>query len=156
MAQDQNRQQPDVVQLWRDWLTQSERQFNSFLNDAMGSDGFARSTGSYMELYVMFQRMMAQGMERYLNFMNMPSRTDIISLGETLRNIEARLSRIEETLQIAAAAVDGPGYDRYHHEPARTRRPAAMPLPAEATNNSAPPATEVRAAAPPLPDAFRL
>jgi hypothetical protein len=155
MAQEQNRQQPDVVQLWRDWLTQSERQFNSFLNDAMGSDAFARSTGSYMELYAMFQRMTAQGMERYLNFMNMPSRTDIISLGETLRNIEARLARIEETLQIAAAAVDGPDYDRYRREPARTRRPAAMPLPEEA-RNSAPPPAEVRAASPPLPDAFRL
>ena len=155
MPDQQSRQQPDVVQLWRDWLTQSERQFNSFLNEAMGSEGFSRSTGNYMELYVMFQRMMAQGMERYLNFMNMPSRTDVISLGETLRNIEARLARIEETLQIAAAAVDGPDYDRYRQEPPRTRRPAAMPLPEEARAAAAP-APEVRAGAPPVPDEFRL
>jgi hypothetical protein len=152
MAQEQSRQQPDVVQLWRDWLTQSERQFNSFLNESMGSDGFARSTGSYMELYVMFQRMMAQGMERYLNFMNMPSRTDIISLGETLRNIETRLSRIEETLQIAAAAVDGYDHNRNGQEPRRTRRPATMPLPADEVH----PSGQVRSGAQPLPDDFRL
>ncbi len=144
MSDQQNRQQPDVVQLWRDWLTQSERQFNTFMNEMMGSEGFARSTSSSMELYVMFQRMMAQAMERYLSFMNMPSRTDVIGLGETLRTIEARLARIEETLQIAAAAVDG-DYERSRYEPPRTRRPAAMPLPEEA-----------RVGAPPVPDDFRL
>jgi hypothetical protein len=121
------------LQLWRDWLTQSERQFNAFLNEVMGSDAFSRGAGNYMELFVGFQRVVSQSMERYLNFVNMPSRTDIVNLGETLRAIEARLSRIEETLLIAAAAVDGGERGEARtHEPARTRRPSGAPYREEA------------------------
>jgi hypothetical protein len=57
--------------------------------------------------------------------MNMPSRNDIVGLGETLRSLEARLARIEETLQIAAEAVDRDGSRAAPPtKPARTRRPA--------------------------------
>jgi hypothetical protein len=59
----------------------------------------------------------------------MPSRSDVVALGETLRSIEARLARIEETLQIAAAAVDADERRAQPvSEPPRTRRPAGMPF----------------------------
>ena len=130
-ANDQaNGQAQDVVQLWREWLTLSERQFNSFFNEVMGSDQFARSAAGYMETFAASQRLMAQGMERYLSFVNMPSRNDIASLAETLQSIETRLAQIEETLQLAAEAVDGSAFDGgaagapSREEPKRTRQPA--------------------------------
>ncbi len=86
MPEQTDGQAPDVMQLWRDWLTQSERQFNALLGEMMNSEPVARSVGGYMETYAIFQRMVAQGMERYLAFVNMPSRTDVTSLGETLRD----------------------------------------------------------------------
>ena len=126
-ANDQaNGQAQDVVQLWREWLTLSERQFNSFFNEVMGSDQFARSAAGYMETFAASQRLMAQGMERYLSFVNMPSRNDIASLAETLQSVETRLAQIEETLQLAAEAVDGSAASAPpREEPKRTRRPAA-------------------------------
>lgn len=123
MVDQSERQTPDVVQLWRDWLTQSERQVNSLLNDALGQEGSARSMAGFMETYVGLQRLMAEVMQRYLQFVNMPSRTDVIGLAETLRSIEDRLGRIEETLQIAAQAVDARGVELPANEPARTRQP---------------------------------
>lgn len=123
-------QAPDVMQLWREWLTQTERQFNAFTSDTMGSESFARSVGGVMEAYTSLQRLMTEVMQRYLTFMNVPSRGDVVGLAETLRNIEERLARIEETLQIAAEHVDGasrPPVD----EPLRTRRPEGYPLPEE-------------------------
>ena len=121
----------DIMQLWREWLTQSERQFNAFFNDAMDTEAFARTVGGCMEMNAAVQGMVSEGMQRYLTFVNMPSRTDVISLGETLRTIESRLARIEEMLQIAAGAVDTGEYaTTSRSEPARTRRPAAVP-PAE-------------------------
>ncbi len=120
-----NGQAQDVVQLWREWLTLSERQFNSFFNEVMGSDQFARSAAGYMETFAASQRLMAQGMERYLSFVNMPSRNDIASLAETLQSIETRLAQIEETLQLAAEAVDGSTTGPPpREEPKRTRQPA--------------------------------
>lgn len=122
MAKESEQQPPDLMRLWREWLKESERQFNTFLNETMESDSFARSAGGYIEAYASFQRLMAQGMERYLSFMNMPSRADVSSLAETLRTIEARLSRIEEMLQIAAEDVDiGRAPAPSRKEPRRTR-----------------------------------
>ncbi len=110
------------MEAWREWLTQTERQFNAIFNDAMNTEPFARSMGGYMEMTAAFQRTMAEGMQRYLTFMNMPSRTDVVDLGETLRMIEDRLSRIEEMLQIAAEAVDmAEEREAARPEPTRTR-----------------------------------
>ena len=123
---EQQQQQQEIVQLWRDWLTESERQFNAFFNELMGSESFARSVGGYMEAFVMFQRTLADGMERYLSMMNMPSRNDVIALGETLRSMEARLASIEEMFRIAMEVGTGDSWSDSSREPARTRRPAGV------------------------------
>jgi hypothetical protein len=119
----ENQPQRELAELWRQWLTQSERQMNEFLNQAMSTDTAGRGMGSFVELYAVFQRNMAQAMERYLTAMNIPSRTDITALAATLSTIEERLSRIERTLLIAAEPVDS--YERRDEsaEPPRTRRP---------------------------------
>ncbi|MEX2159222.1 MAG: hypothetical protein WEB04_07450 [Dehalococcoidia bacterium] len=128
---EQPSQGPDVMQLWRDWLTQTERQFNSFTNDTMGSEATARTMAGFMELYVSSQRLMAEFMQRYLTFMNMPSRAELVSLGETLRDIQERLARIEQTLQIAADHVDGQPAEAPVEEPSRNRQPPAYSAPEE-------------------------
>ena len=132
MAEQTNAQTPDVMQLWRDWLTETERQFNSFFADAMNQDAAARGVGGYVEMTAGFQRMMADFMQRYLAFMNLPSRTDVVGVAETLSAIEERLSRIEETLQIAAAAIDAAEPPALRtDEPARSWQPdASEPAPA--------------------------
>ncbi len=131
MSEQSNQQLPDFMGMWRTWLTESERQLNAFFGQMMGSDEFSRSAGGFLEMYAASQRLMAENMERYLAFINVPSRTDIIALGETLRSIETRLSRIEETLQLAAAAIDsgGEAVPLPLDEPRRTRRPGNGALP---------------------------
>ena len=126
MADQQQQQNADVAQLWRDWLTQSERQVNAFLGEALNQDSSAKGIAGFMESYATLQRLLAEGMQRYLTLMNMPSRSDVISLGETLRSIEDRLARIEETLQIAAAAVDA-REEAPRPEPPRTRQAPNFP-----------------------------
>lgn len=130
MSEQQDGQTPDIMQLWRDWLTQTERQFNAFTAESMGSENFARSMGSVMEAYTSIQRLMTEVMQRYLTFMNMPSKIDVAGLAESLRNIDERLRRIEETLQIAAAQVDG-ATEAPVAEPSRTRVPPGFPPPEE-------------------------
>ncbi|TEU00916.1 MAG: hypothetical protein E3J29_01430 [Dehalococcoidia bacterium] len=56
----------DAGQLWRNWLTETERQWNAFFNDVMGTDSFGRFLGGYMEIYGTFQRLVAQNLERSL------------------------------------------------------------------------------------------
>ncbi len=132
MAEQSDQHRPDIMEIWREWLTQSERQFNSFFNQAMNTESIARSVGGYMEVNAAFQRMTAEAMQRYLTFMNMPSRADVLGLGDALRNIEDRLARIEEMFQVAAEAA-GPIDGRVSpaSEPTRTRRPPGVPAAAE-------------------------
>lgn len=141
---------PDVMQAWREWLTQSERQFNALFSDAMNQEPFARGMNNYVEMTASFQRLIAESMQRYLSFINMPSRSDVTDLGETLRAIEERLSRIEEMLQIAAEAVDS--MDRTEParpEPFRTRRPPGFEAPVTAHESMPRPPAE------PVPEGFR-
>ena len=128
MAEQSDQQTPDIMQIWREWLTQSERQFNSFFSQTMNTESFARSVGGAMEVNASLQRMTADGMQRYLTFMNMPSRADVLGLGEALQNIEDRLARMEEMFQVAAEAA-GPIDGRISPaaEPTRTRRPPGVP-----------------------------
>lgn len=145
MSEQSDKQTPDIMQLWRRWLTESERQFNAFASEAMNTEAFARTVGGYVEMYAAFQRMLAEGMQRYLSFINVPSRSDVIGLGETMRSIEGRLARIEETLQMAAEAVDaGERGPARVSEPARTRVPPGVPT-----------AEEARAEAPVIPEQTR-
>jgi hypothetical protein len=144
MADQAEKQTPDIVQLWRDWLTQSERQVNTFFNEALGQEPSARAMAGFVEAYAALQRLLMDAMQRYLSLVNMPSRTDVLGLGETLRSMEDRLARIEETLQIAAEAVDAHERSAPVREPARTRQPPIFPNGEEARPSAAPIPEELR------------
>jgi phage tail tape-measure protein len=112
------------MDLWRNWLTETERQWNSFFNEVTGTDAFSRLAGNYMEAYSVLQRALNQGMERYLNTFNLPTHSDIIELGERLHNIEERLASIEANIKVLAQAAGvTPQAAVTQLRPARTRRP---------------------------------
>lgn len=118
----------EVGQLWRNWLTESERQWNTFFNDVMGTDSFGRFLGGYMEIYSTLQRLVAQNMDRSLSTLNIPTRSDVIDLSERLGNVEERLSAMESSLRAIAEAVGQPSRPATVTQlrPRRTRRPSAQ------------------------------
>ncbi len=124
---------PDVGQLWRNWLVDTERQWNAFFNDVMGTDSFGRFLGGYTEIYTMFQRLVAQNMERSLSTLNVPSRSDILELSERLGGVEERLAAIESNIRALAEAVGHPSQPAAVTQlrPRRTRRPRSQPTEAK-------------------------
>lgn len=117
----------DVLELWRVWLRETERQWNSFFNEVMGTDSFGRFMGGYLEAYSGFQRLLNQSMERYLNTFNLPTHSDIVELGERLRAVEERLASLESTLSdlAATAGISTAGASVTQLRPRRTRQPRA-------------------------------
>jgi polyhydroxyalkanoic acid synthase PhaR subunit len=95
----------DPFAAWREWLATSERQWNTFLNDAMGTEEFSRSMGQFMDVYLNMQKSMSEGMGRYFTALNVPSRNDVLSLGERLTGIENQLASISVRLDALAAAT---------------------------------------------------
>ena len=125
MAETNGTGRTDVADLWRNWLTETERQFNSFFNDVMGTDSFSRVAANYMDAYSVIQRSLNQGMERYLNTFNLPTHSDVVELGERLHNIEDRLTTLEQNISSLLQAAGGtPAAAVTQLRPRRTRRPA--------------------------------
>jgi hypothetical protein len=115
----------EVTELWRNWLTETERQWNGFFNQVMGTDSFGRVAGSYMEGFSVLQRALNQGMERYLNTFNLPTHSDVVEIGERLHNIEERLASLEANINtLASASGVTIGASVTQLRPRRTRRPA--------------------------------
>ncbi len=115
----------DPVQMWHSFLGDMEKKFNTFSNQAMGSEEFSRMMNQVTGASVGAKKAFGDFMERYLAAMNLPSRGELIDLGERLNTIESRLNEIMSLLQrvhadVAASDADGPP------RPPRTKRPPSQ------------------------------
>ncbi len=81
----------DPIRIWREWLVKSEKQWSDHLTEMMGDERFSKGMGRYVQEGLHSHRMFSDGMAQYLATLNLPSRADVLDLGD-------RLSQIEETL----------------------------------------------------------
>jgi polyhydroxyalkanoic acid synthase PhaR subunit len=116
----EQRETSDPFAWWREWLVQSERQWNTALNELMGTDQFASSMGRWMELYLGVQKNLNETLGRALTGMNVPNRDDVAELGQRLSAIEERLARIETMIE-RGTGVSATATER--RRPPRTRKP---------------------------------
>jgi hypothetical protein len=116
---DQESQNP--LDLWRQFITDSERQWNGFFKDVLGTDAFSTSMNAWVEASLTVQRMIADQLERYYTAFNIPTHGDLVALGERMKAIEDTLARIEERM----APVDAVSRASVRPKPARTKRPTA-------------------------------
>lgn len=111
---------------WRDWVTQSETQLNKLLNDVMATEGYTRVLGGFTKVMVSMQKGTAEALERYFTALSLPTRSDVIELGQRLSSIESRLAAMEAALAhlvptgltAGAPAAEAP-------RPPRTKKPSA-------------------------------
>jgi polyhydroxyalkanoic acid synthase PhaR subunit len=96
----------DPFAAWRDWLEQTERQLNSYFNQVMGTEQYARFLGQFSELTLNMQKSMGEGMERYFKSLNLPTREDLAALGQRLNVLEQRVAALERN-NPAPNLVDG-------------------------------------------------
>ncbi len=116
----------DVMDLWRSWFNETERQLNGFFGEILGDESFARVSSGYVDAYSVIQRSLNQSMERYLTTFNLPTHSDITDLGERLSSIEERLASLESTIRAVAEKVEiAPTGTVTKMRPRRTRKPTA-------------------------------
>jgi hypothetical protein len=116
---DEQTQNP--LDLWRQFITDSERQWNGFFKDVLGTDAFSTSMNAWVEASLTVQRMIADQLERYYTAFNIPTHGDLIALGERMKAIEETLARIEASI----APPDAVSRTSVRPKPARTKRPPA-------------------------------
>lgn len=122
------------LDLWRQFITDSERQWNAFFKDVLGSDTASSAMNTMMEASLTVQRMVADNLERYYTTFNIPTHNDLLALGERMRAIEDTLARIEAVLSATMPEAMKP--PRARRKPARTRRPSASATAARANGTA--------------------
>ena len=111
---------------WRDWVSQSETQLNKLLNDVMATEGYTRVLGGFTKVLMSMQKTTGESLERYFTALSLPTRSDVLDLGQRLSAIESRLSAVEDLLGSIAPAPAGAGASSAATpRPPRTRKPAA-------------------------------
>jgi hypothetical protein len=119
MAEETQTQNP--LDTWRQFITDSERQWNGFFKEVLGTDSVSSAMSTWVEGALTVQRMVADQLERYYSTFNIPSHQDLVALGERMKVIEETLARIEAQMgsprKVAAAR------SKARPKPARTKRP---------------------------------
>ena len=113
----------DPVAIWQNMIGEMEKGFNSFANQAMASPEFSKVVNQVGGAAAGAQKQLGETMEKYLVGMNLPSRAQVVSMGERLASIEGQLNEIKALLHQVhnnSAAPDG-GYGA--PKPPRTKRP---------------------------------
>ena len=115
---------PDFSEAWRQWATQSERQWNEFFNQMMSTEEFSQGLGRNLDVFLHFQKTMNEAMGSVFTAMNVPTRTDVLALGDRLLAIENRLAAVEAQITMALASAPAGGANANQARPKRTRQPA--------------------------------
>ncbi len=109
----------DPADAFRKLVTEWERGFDKLANRFMGTDEFSRSMNQMQSMQLSMQKAFSESMANQLSAFNLPSRDDVLRLGESVRAVEDRVAHIEEmlvTLTGADARAKPTG-------PPRTRQP---------------------------------
>ena len=117
-------QTQNPLDLWRQFITDSERQWNGFFKDVLGTDQFSTSMNAWVEASLTVQRMVADQLERFYTAFNIPTHSDLVDLGERMKGIEDTLVALQS--QVSAGKPARAKRTSTRPKPARTKRPPAM------------------------------
>lgn len=88
----------DPMKAWREWFTQSERDWSEGLTRLMKDDATARALGQEINAALYANQMVKQGMASSMAMMNVPTQDQLVALSERLGSLEDAVARVEANL----------------------------------------------------------
>jgi len=128
MTEKPNSTLPDPGEMLRNMITEWERSFDTMANQFMGTPEYSKAMNQFQNAQLEMQQQLQQLMAMHLSHLNMPSRDDVLRLGEGLRKIEKRLSVIE--MQLTKKSKKGK--KNKDKGPPRTKQPPSQTSPGNA------------------------
>jgi len=124
-----DRQSPaDPMDRFRELVTEWERGFDTLANRVMGTDEFSRTMNQVQNMQLRAQKAFADNMAKHLANLNLPSRDDVLRVGEAVHEVDMRLARLEQKLDELAYTAGVPG-SKPRQGPPRTRKPPSQSAP---------------------------
>ncbi len=111
--------QIDLEASFREMVTQWERNFDAFANQFMGTESFSKSMNQAQDAQLKAQQAFRNWVSHNLEAMHLPSRDDILRIGEAVHRLDRRLARIEEHLAPPDTQVQKKGPPRTKQPPVR-------------------------------------
>ena len=100
-----------------------ERRLDAVAGEVTGTDAFSRVMNQVQNLQLRTQRSFQGAMATHLERVNMPTRGDVIRVGEALLALEQRVARMEVLLLDIHRSLDAEGSRPPVSGPPRTRQP---------------------------------
>ena len=125
----------DPVAIWRELVSQWEKGVNEIANKAMGSAEFSRVVNQATSGSLGLQQSLGDLIGKYLTALNLPSRAEMVSIGERLTAIEATLNRIAVSVERLDPNASVDAAERGARPPRTKRAPRR-------TSDEAPPGAE--------------
>ena len=85
----------DFYQTWKDFYTQSSAMMDGKMKDNFPSQGL----GQVLEMNLQFKKMLDETTERYLEFVNLPTKKDLAKISSQIVNVDAKVDDLEELLE---------------------------------------------------------
>jgi polyhydroxyalkanoic acid synthase PhaR subunit len=112
---------PDPSLRYQELVTEWERTTDKFFNQLMGTEQFSKSMNQMQQLQLEWQKGFRDVMGQYLMNFNMPTREDIVQVGDDIRELGERIAHIEDQLNKMAGMQEGTQAKRTR--PPRTKKP---------------------------------
>jgi hypothetical protein len=113
----------DPLAMWHTMLGEMEKGYNAFATQAMASPEFSKVVNQVGGVTAGAQKQFSDLMEKYLVSMNLPSRAQMVSMGERLQAIEGQLSEVMALLHQVHHNSGAPDSGYGTAKPPRTKRP---------------------------------
>lgn len=113
---------PDPAAMLRDMLGQWEKTSNEAMTQLMATNEFGRAMGQMTTMSLEAKNNFSELFGKVLTGMNLPSRDELLTVATQIRDVDARLDRIEALLVKltgASPVAERPALPR----PPRTRKP---------------------------------
>jgi polyhydroxyalkanoic acid synthase PhaR subunit len=85
----------NLFDIWKDYYEKSSSFFDESIKENFPSKGIAQ----VMEMNLMYKKLIDESTEKYLEFVNLPSRNDLANLSSLVVNVDAKVDNLEELLE---------------------------------------------------------
>jgi len=92
-------QNNNFYEVWKDFYSQSSNFFDEKMKDGFPAQGL----GQILEMNLQFKKLMNETTDRYLDFVNMPTKNDIANISSLIVNVDAKVDDLEELLEESKA-----------------------------------------------------
>jgi len=119
----------DPFGIWRELASQLAKGLEQLAVRGVRSDAFSRAMNKALGASLVTSRVRKELLDRLLEALNLPSRSDIESLGDRLQSIEDRIFAMSAAIDRLGGAASPASPGLVLSEPTRTRKPAQdMPV----------------------------